>query len=742
MSTDELAGFADDAAKVNPWTEDALGFAPFAKRLSQVALRMAAPNGYVIGLHGAWGSGKTTALNFTRAYIEKHNQEAGGDEAILEVIEFRPWLVSGQRDLIEAFFKVLSETLDDTKHRQQRAKRQWLSRAKAAADPVVDAAAALGTALHPNDGPGIKASAAFTKATTKNVIDAWLAEPSLQKAYQELASRLGASQRRFLVIIDDIDRLQPEEIRAVMQMVKSIGRLPHLIYLLAYDRHIVWSALDPRPAAVPGEPTFMDKIVQHELELPLASRTALLRLLDQNIGFVTGEVSDEGRRWFEIVRNGIYRWIRVPRDVFRYANALQFAWPPLKGEVDPLDVVAMEGLRLFEPRVFDLVRSSRDFLMSEGVWQMAIEEQQAAEGERIRQALPERQREEILSVLVALFPTRGKAISANNRWFGGEPWWQTAKRRGIATPQGFDAYFSLFPSANAVPKSDIDAAVAAFDDIETQRRLLAKALSATDDGGRTLVGSYLGELQYRLMGRPDFMPGRALLDALLEKGEEILNIDYNEGLELSPALQWGWLIGDILKVVGAAGGVEAADDLLLGAAGAPISASVVSNLYVSRGRELDILPREGGNAAPLISLTAHKQLGERVLQLIDAEVRAGVLALTPIPWDVLTAWRHLSGPVPAREWVAGTVASAPKFLARLSLGFLGWSIGKKQRTYSFREQPKDEEYDVEGLLAACDAFAECPTLDEDERTRLRAFAAGLRRRRSAAKGEHDEHDED
>jgi hypothetical protein len=211
----------------------------------------------------------------------------------LEIIEFRPWLVSGQRDLIEAFFKVLSEALDDSTHRQQRTKKRWLGRAKAVADPVVDAAAALGTALHPNDGPGIKASAAFTKATTKNVIDAWLAEPSLQKAYQELIARLDASQRRFLVIIDDIDRLQPDEIRSVMQMVKSIGRLPRTIYLLSYDRRIVWSALEPRAAPESGEPTFMEKIVQHELELPLAGRSALLRLLDQNIGFVTGEAADD-----------------------------------------------------------------------------------------------------------------------------------------------------------------------------------------------------------------------------------------------------------------------------------------------------------------------------------------------------------------------------------------------------------------------------------------------------------------
>ena len=60
--TDESYGFSDDAPKENPWTDDKLGVAPFAKRLASVILGIDAPNGYVIGLQGAWGSGKSTAL--------------------------------------------------------------------------------------------------------------------------------------------------------------------------------------------------------------------------------------------------------------------------------------------------------------------------------------------------------------------------------------------------------------------------------------------------------------------------------------------------------------------------------------------------------------------------------------------------------------------------------------------------------------------------------------------------------
>ena len=65
----------DDQPKTNPWHEDRLGYAPIAQRLANVVINMRVPSGYVIGLHGRWGSGKTTVVNFILAYLKKRNDE-------------------------------------------------------------------------------------------------------------------------------------------------------------------------------------------------------------------------------------------------------------------------------------------------------------------------------------------------------------------------------------------------------------------------------------------------------------------------------------------------------------------------------------------------------------------------------------------------------------------------------------------------------------------------------------------
>jgi predicted KAP-like P-loop ATPase len=227
----QTLSFSDDMPRDNPWTDDRLGYRPFAKRVSEAILGCHAPNGYVVGLHGTWGSGKTTLINFVKAYIEKHNVELQSNDGALAVIDFNPWIVSGHLDLISAFFKVLAEALNPKAPSQLRWKRRWLKAVRLTTDPLLSAAATIGVAFDPTIGVGSRAASEIAKKSLANSVDRWLAEPSMQAAYKTLRTQLATKRRRFLIVIDDIDRLQRDEIRSIMQMVKTVGRLPNVIYL-------------------------------------------------------------------------------------------------------------------------------------------------------------------------------------------------------------------------------------------------------------------------------------------------------------------------------------------------------------------------------------------------------------------------------------------------------------------------------------------------------------------------------
>ena len=284
------------------------------------------------------------------------------------------------------------------------------------------------------------------------MIDRFLAEPSLQAAYEDLNAKLRKGVRRFLVTVDDLDRLQQEEIRSIIQMVKTIGRLPNVVYILAYDRAIVWNALDG--TAIRAGPHFAEKIVQQELELPQPSKHSLLAIFDEELSFLPPP-PEASLRWHYMLQDGVHRWVRYPRDVLRLANAVKFSWPALIGEIDPQDLLAMEGLRLFDATAFDWIRSSRDFLFGEGRFLMSSDEIREAAVKNLQEQLPPETREQVLHLLSVLFPSKSKLFErkyASSQEFNSE----VVRRRGIGCEAGYDAYFALHPSPDAVPKAVID----------------------------------------------------------------------------------------------------------------------------------------------------------------------------------------------------------------------------------------------------------------------------------------------
>lgn len=93
-----------------------------------------------------------------RGHLRKWKEKSVSDLAKLQWFDFEPWVLSAHQDLASAFFKVLLEK--------------------------------LGFIIDHIGGVASKAGAAVTKAAIKKGSEKWLAEPSLQKAYDQLVTSL------------------------------------------------------------------------------------------------------------------------------------------------------------------------------------------------------------------------------------------------------------------------------------------------------------------------------------------------------------------------------------------------------------------------------------------------------------------------------------------------------------------------------------------------------------------------
>ncbi|MEL6525629.1 MAG: P-loop NTPase fold protein, partial [Chloroflexota bacterium] len=76
---------------LNKPENDQLGYANFAQNIAQAIGALDPEDGFVIGLYGAWGSGKSTVIQFVKYYLKEVTYE---DNFI--IVEFNPWWFSGR----------------------------------------------------------------------------------------------------------------------------------------------------------------------------------------------------------------------------------------------------------------------------------------------------------------------------------------------------------------------------------------------------------------------------------------------------------------------------------------------------------------------------------------------------------------------------------------------------------------------------------------------------------------------
>jgi len=182
---------------------------------------------------------------------------------------------------------------------------------------------------------------------------------SVEKLFQKLSKALDEQDKRFLVFIDDIDRLTPNEALLVFRLVKSVGRLPNVMYLLVFDRELAEKAVTEM---YPSEgPHFLEKIIQASFELPLPARDDLNMAALSQIEALCGipRDMDQLRRFMNMFYDAVSPYLSTPRDLTRLFNAMTVSWPAVAKEVDVGDYVALEIMRLFEPLLYNAIRTNK-----------------------------------------------------------------------------------------------------------------------------------------------------------------------------------------------------------------------------------------------------------------------------------------------------------------------------------------------------------------------------------------------
>jgi hypothetical protein len=383
-------------------------------------------HGFVSAVTGPWGSGKTSVLHMVEAELREREPDHGK----LSIFNFNPWLFSGSEQLTALFFLTLSEHLQ----------RDLESRASRVAERLRSYGAALGTlkAL-----PGI--GGLFETAANVTLEGAERAHPAgadLVMQRKRIVEALVELDVHVVVLIDDVDRLPgAAEIRDLMRMVKLVGDLPGVTYVLSYDRRPVAAALSAE--GIDGS-EYLEKIVQVEHRLPEPSRDRLHDLLVGTINEVIGPLPNErleGERFSRVFKAIIWPLVETPRHIRRFGNALRLSLDLHQDEVDLVDQLALTALAVVTPKFHNQLAELADALHpSLAFWSLGLDEARREEAaSKLRDAAEESGRPEVASsVYRLLFPGTQKVLQGAAEVDGRE----AERRRRVADPEAFWRYMT------------------------------------------------------------------------------------------------------------------------------------------------------------------------------------------------------------------------------------------------------------------------------------------------------------
>ncbi len=424
----------------------------------------------VLALFGEFGAGKTSTLNLLREHL--------ANKAI--VVSFSTWL-PGSQETLTAY--LLSDIANECQ-------KQYVV-------------------------PGLRRSAQrLAKALGQNVSLLRSYLESLPAATQRddidsMKVALARLPKRVIVLLDELDRMEKEELVTLLKVIRGISTLPNLSFFCAGDRKTIVET-------VKGEfndknNTYFEKFFPVSIQIPHTDPAALRKAGTERL------VAAFNRRdWFEhesevetlrtqidgIWDERIAPFCRNLRAIGLLANDVGAAAALLKGEVHPVDLTLIELLRRFKPLIYEIVgRNSVALTGGESILRggslhldkhkETIEQKLLAD---IKQAVPgDEELGQVKGVLGELFPLFPK--------IDGQSWASHSKRqesdeeseKRICQPGIFPAYFRYeLPSA-------------IFSSVEMDTLLRRMGDAANDDDRERIFLETLDSMEKGSLRRDDFL---------------------------------------------------------------------------------------------------------------------------------------------------------------------------------------------------------------------------------------------
>lgn len=326
--------------------QDLLNRYPYAEKLKEHLLTVRTES-YTIGILGAWGSGKSSFIAMTRKLLKEVNNS---DYIIMD---FTPWYFGdGNHIVLQKFLIQLSEEIRKNYGAFPKLNREIRQYAKLLSSVT----------FRPD-------SWSFSFKDSLESLFPGDEAKSLYSLKKDIEVSLKSLERNFIIFIDDLDRLDPNEIQTVLKLIRLVADFPNITYVLSLDEEI--AAMSIQNLYTPGGhgeyehgKKYLEKFIQLPIYLPKTNASSLFSLFTEGLEEIRGNLEIKDSLLFNDVLKELAPLDFSPRNIKRILFTYEFHLKILHDEVDKADLFRLTILKIIKPEIYEYIYQNKAFFTS------------------------------------------------------------------------------------------------------------------------------------------------------------------------------------------------------------------------------------------------------------------------------------------------------------------------------------------------------------------------------------------
>lgn len=314
--TNENKGLISDDPIEEDNENDSFGRKKYAENIVAEIRKTINKRAFNIAITGAWGSGKTSFLNLIKGDMQNHEKYKNK----FITVKYNPWDFKEDKIIGLDLLKSISHELGNEKELQEKFKGLMVSL------------------------QGVDQSPWYK--VIPNLLIGFTTEKSINDYREEIGKALQDQDKKLVIFLDDLDRLDGDEILEVFKTIRNSFDIANTFFILGFDIDYVVEQIKGKIKGEDGKALgYLDKIFQMLLNMPSNADFDFIEILEKETGIQINELA-------KIHCDAFFKLHY--RDVIKVINGIKIFKAHTKSinDFDTSGLVMLEILKLKHPIIY------------------------------------------------------------------------------------------------------------------------------------------------------------------------------------------------------------------------------------------------------------------------------------------------------------------------------------------------------------------------------------------------------